>query len=425
MMEKRQKRILVLALFAGEIMMRSGAEIYRVEDTIVRICRACDIPYVECFATTTGIFLSLDGGQDGDMHTFIKRIHSINTDLDKISRINRFSRAFTSTDLSVEEGFQQLRAIDRIGPYSLPANLAGAIFIGFSLCMSFGGGILDSVFCALISAAAYLASMFVEKLRINAFVSTFLSCAACTLLSVLTLESGLGSALSPIIIASITMFLPGVAITNAARDMLSGDMLSGVARLSEALIRAIAIACGVGAVLKVWSLAGGGLPYEDMIVYPMYMFFIFGFLTTFGFCIQFHVPGRQMAPASLVGALGFCLYEYVLIDRGGSVIFAALVASGLVAALAEFFSRAGKDATTLFIIPGIIPLVPGTGMYITMTYVMQSDFANVAESGTRTFITAGGIAVALVIVASISRLLMATAARIGDAAASAKKKGSG
>jgi uncharacterized membrane protein YjjP (DUF1212 family) len=359
------------------------------------------------------------------MHTFIKRIHSIDTDLDKISRINRFSRDFTSTDLSVEDGFQQLRAIDKTKPYSLSANLVGALFIGFSLCMSFGGGVLDSVFCALISAVAYLASMFVGRLQINAFVSTFLSCAACTLLSVLTLESGFGTALSPIIIASITMFLPGVAITNAARDMLSGDMLSGVARLSEGLIRAIAIACGVVTVLKVWSLAGGGLPYEDMIVYPMYMFFIFGFLTTLGFCIQFHVPKRQMASASVVGALGFCLYEYALIDMGSSVIFAALISSGLVAALAEFFSRAGKDAATLFIIPGIIPLVPGTGMYITMTYVLQNDFANAAESGTRTFITAGGIAVALVIVASVSRLIMAAAARIGESAASAKSGGSG
>ena len=70
-----QKKVLILALYAGEIMMKSGAEIYRVEDTIQRICKACGINYVEVFATPTGIFLSLDkGGDDDDTLTYIKRI---------------------------------------------------------------------------------------------------------------------------------------------------------------------------------------------------------------------------------------------------------------------------------------------------------------------------------------------------------------
>ena len=57
-----QKNVLILALHAGEILLKSGSEIYRVEDTVTRICKACRIKYVEVFATTSSIFLSVDTG---------------------------------------------------------------------------------------------------------------------------------------------------------------------------------------------------------------------------------------------------------------------------------------------------------------------------------------------------------------------------
>jgi uncharacterized membrane protein YjjP (DUF1212 family) len=416
MANTRQKNILRLALLAGEAMLKSGAEVYRVEDTITRICGACGVHRTECFATTTGLFLSIDDGDGSEMHTSIKRIKRISINLGKISKINEFSRRFTSEGMSVEDGLRELRLIDGEKPLNLPLNLLAAAMIGAPLCLSFGGGVIDSALCALVTSAAYLSSLWIGKLQINAFIGIFLSCAVCALLSVALLEAGLASSLSPVIIASITMFLPGVAITNAARDLLSGDMLSGVARFAEALVIAAAIAGGVVIVLKPWSLVRGGFPYDVIIRYPLGLFFIFAFFTTLGFCIQFNVPRRQMAAASFIGAIGFTLFEFSLLHLGHSAVLASFLASCLVAAAAEVASRAGKDAATLFIIPGVIPLVPGTGMYTTMAYVMQNDFDKSTLAATQALFMAGGIAAALVIVASFTRTFMASAARFMAAA---------
>ncbi len=113
MITQTQKRALILAIRAGEIMMKNGAEIYRVEEVITRICHACGVPYVEVFATPTGIFASIGtGGADGETETYIKSISSRTTDLNKISRVNSFSRRFTTTDLSVEDGMKELTEID-------------------------------------------------------------------------------------------------------------------------------------------------------------------------------------------------------------------------------------------------------------------------------------------------------------------------
>lgn len=258
MVDKIQKKVLILALQAGEIMMKSGAEIYRVEDTITRICRACKIPYVECFTTTTGIFLSIDSGlEDSDMHTFIKRIRATSIDLTKISKINNFSRAFTTTDLSIDDGFKVIKEIGAIKPLPFSLRALGASLISAFFCLMLGGALMDSICAAVIGLVVYTAASGVELLQFNPFIRIFFGCALCTLFSLFAINMGVGMNLDPMIIGSITMFLPGVALTNAARDLLSGDMLAGIARATEALISAIAIAGGVGVILKISHIAGG------------------------------------------------------------------------------------------------------------------------------------------------------------------------
>jgi uncharacterized membrane protein YjjP (DUF1212 family) len=258
MNKEYQKKILILALYAGELMMKSGAEIYRVEDTIVRICKACKVPFVECFATGTGIFLSLDnGGANDDMYTFLKRIDSTSIDLWKISEINSFSREFSTTDLSVEKGLELLKAIDAKKNYRLPLKFLGAGIVGPSFCLMFGGNIFDCLGSVLAVIAAYSLSFIIDRLKFNNFIRIFLSCALATFIALFLNLIGLTSLLGPVIIGSVTIFLPGVAITNSARDLLSGEMLAGLSRGTEALIAAVAIASGVGVILQLWHVLGG------------------------------------------------------------------------------------------------------------------------------------------------------------------------
>ncbi len=258
MINQMQKKVLILALRAGELMMKNGAEAYRVEDTITRICKACKIPYVEVFATPTGIFLSLDeGSSDSDMHTFIKRIKGSSIDLEKISKINHFSREFASTDLSIDAGLTILKGIASIKPYPLLLKILGAALVSSFFALIFQGNISD-FFCAfIIGACSYVLSVLLDKIDTNLFIRGFCCCAVATLLALILFSSGFGSNLNSVIIGSIMIFLPGVALTNAVRDTLAGDMLSGATKGIEAFIIAISLASGVGVSIKLWTLLGG------------------------------------------------------------------------------------------------------------------------------------------------------------------------
>ena len=171
--------------------------------------------------------------------------------------INRFSREFTTTDLSVEDGMKRLEEIDNAKPYPYFMRLIGAAMIAAFFCLIFGGSAVDFFSAFITGMIAYMFSGFLQKYETNFFIRGFCSCALATFIA-MTISSSVDSAsYEPIIIGSIMIFVPGVAITNSIRDFLSGDMLSGVARMTEAVLIAVSLAAGTGLILNLWSVIGG------------------------------------------------------------------------------------------------------------------------------------------------------------------------
>ena len=100
-------------------------------------------------------------------------------------------------------------------------------------------------------------SGFLSRYSINYFIRGLCCCAAAAFLALLASAVIPGADYSAIIIGTLMIFVPGVAITNSIRDFLSGDMLSGLARATEAFIIAISLAVGAGMVLTLWYSVGG------------------------------------------------------------------------------------------------------------------------------------------------------------------------
>lgn len=253
-----QKKILMVAVYAAEIMMKNGAEIYRVEDTVTRICNAGRIYNVEVFATPTGIFVSMDSGDEEDQPlTYIKRIHSTGTDLSKISKVNSFSREFSTTDLSVESGMKILEKIDNEEAYPFFVRTLGAAMTCGFFALIFSGTMIDACMAMISGIICYSLADVLRRADVNAFIRSFCCCGLAAFIALSGAFSIPDASYEPVIIGTLMLFVPGAAITNAIRDFLSGDMLSGTARLMEAILTAVGLACGAGVVLKIWAMVGG------------------------------------------------------------------------------------------------------------------------------------------------------------------------
>lgn len=240
------------AVLAGEIMLKSGAETYRVEDTMSHILQMSKAETVESIVFTTAIMVTVKEEMQ-DPVTVVKRVQKRQTNLNRIVEVNQISRKFCSEEITLEEAHAKLLQIPvRIyRPFQYQLAMMGAV-AGFVLMK--GGESLDMA-AALVSGgilgALYLLG---KRLQVNLFIlNTCLAAAVawCSQLIKHTILPDLN--LDILIIASIMPLVPGVAITNAVRDTLNGDYISGSARILEALLIAVAIAFGVGLGIAIYG----------------------------------------------------------------------------------------------------------------------------------------------------------------------------
>lgn len=236
-------RALQLAAAAGKIMLESGAETYRVEDTMERILESFLNKSCEVFVTTTGLFVS-----DGEK-TILKRVKIRGIHIGRIAEVNELSRQIAD-GLHIDAAERRIRKIEAIKPYSLPVQIAATALSCAAFSYLYGGAVSDCSDSFIIGVVLGLTLYLLEK----PFPSSFLPSLAGGMVvaggAVLLSSLGMGTDIDKVIIGSIMPLVPGVRLTNAVRDILEGDFLSGSSRVLDAALIAVATAAGVGLVLK-------------------------------------------------------------------------------------------------------------------------------------------------------------------------------
>lgn len=252
------KKLFNYAIFTGEIMLRNGAETSRVEDTINRILRTSNFTTIESFVTPTGIFATLDDVTI-DMITYVKRVHKRDVHLSRVSLANDISRKYCEGDLSLDEAMEKLYKVIDEPPYNhrimtLAKGIASGCFT-----VVFGGLLEDMITAFVIGIIVSLVLIFLERYEMPKFMSDIVagSLIACIGI-VFYYYLNIGSNFDLIIVGGIMPLVPGVAITNAIRDTMQGDLLSGISRTVDAFIVATSIAVGVGIILKLFDVFIGG-----------------------------------------------------------------------------------------------------------------------------------------------------------------------
>lgn len=136
------------------------------------------------------------------------------------------------------------------------------------------------------------------------------------------------------------------------------------------------------------------------------MQFTLALFATAGFSIIFRVPIRHIPACVIIGALGWVTYE-ISMYYYESPSLGCFLGACVVGLLSSVAAHLLKDASTIFIIPGILCLVPGSAIFNTMASLLDEDFSAMAEIGTQTLMMAGSIAVGLMVVGAVVRVFYA------------------
>lgn len=251
------KALITYALDLGEAMLKCGAEVSRIEDSLQRIFSCYGATDVDVLTITSCIILTVTISPE-EVYTQTRRIKSSETDFDRLSRLNALSRFICDNRPEPEEIRVRLqKAVEE--PESsgkrFARGLVGTVCVTGSSAVFFGGKAADFAAAGLVGLVIFAFERLFRKKILNIPLYNF-ACMLCAGLVALLLSLAFPAIdRDKVLIGAIMVIIPGVAFTNAARDILLGDTISGSLRLLESVLYAASIAGGIAVALL--TLGGG------------------------------------------------------------------------------------------------------------------------------------------------------------------------
>lgn len=245
--EDEINKLLEITSRAGAMMLKNGAEIYRVEDTVERIIRSIyDARDIDVFATFNAMMYSFN--VDGKTYANVKRVKNRGNNLIVVDKVNTFSRKFCRHDFTLDEALDELDKIKNTTKVNKTVNIIGAVMSSTAfpiLVNSKAPNFLDLPVTFIVSLVTFLVYTKLEEKMYGYFIENFM---AGFMVSVTTIIIGFftsGFTPANVIVSSMMPYVPGFKITNSIRDLMSGDSTSGLTGIALSLFVSLALAIGV------------------------------------------------------------------------------------------------------------------------------------------------------------------------------------
>jgi len=238
-----------LTVDVGEIIIANGGEIFRAHETMLRMAKYFQLGNFDTYILANGIFTSI--AIDGEYYSCQIRYTSMGqVDLSRVEAVNTLSRNLERDAFSVQEIRNRIEKITAQGTSKDWLKILAA---GVS-CGAFGylfrGTLWDSLAAMIAGFIMYLVSLKVlDRLHFPRMMDTIICAALSAGCCALLFHLGLGDDLNHMIIGAIFPLVPGISFTNGVRNLMGYEHLTGIIRLTDAVITATGTAIGVGIVL--------------------------------------------------------------------------------------------------------------------------------------------------------------------------------
>lgn len=395
--------LLDMSVELGYRLAMSGAETFRVEESISRVLQSYGIQ-AEVFAIPNCLHVSIET-EEGKPMTRMRRIGHHGNNLDAVEKYNNISRKICSEHPEPDVAAQWIKdTTSAVKEYSLAYILFGNFLIGSSFTILFGGGFRDSLCAGICGLVVGVVNKFMDRMKVNPFFGIITSSFMMAIVAYFAGFLGLINSVDMTIIGTLMLLVPGLLFTNALRDIIYGDTNSGTNRIVQVFLIAAAIALGTGIALKLasslWVLPSPAPAQSNRLVLELFA----AFIGSFGFTIIFNIRGPGMFICAAGGIVTWLTYRGV--QAIGGEVPAYFVATMAATLYAETFARIRKYPAISYLVISLIPVIPGAGVYYTMNYIVHGDMQLAVNKGFATIAYAGAIAVGILLVSTVYRLFI-------------------
>ncbi len=253
---ERSQQILEISTMAAKALLESGAEIYRVQETVTRIIEHYGVSDYNIYVIANGFFINIDE-HDENHRTAIRNVplHSIN--LSQIARVNQISREICQDAYDMEEAHRRLAACQTPEPEKKPLMIFASGVGAMGFCYVLGGSLFDSL-CAMLMGLILQAALYCLGGR-SKYLSFLMGAFLVTMLSGALVFAGVSASFDSVVIGAIIPLVPGVSFSTSIAELFNGDHVSGTIHLMDAVLSAVCIAIGVGAAVYLIRFLGGAV----------------------------------------------------------------------------------------------------------------------------------------------------------------------
>jgi len=394
--------LLELATTLGHRLAMSGAETFRIEESILRVLKSYGLE-AEAFAIPNCLTVSILTA-DGEPMTRMRRIGNHGNDLDAVERYSNLSRRICAEKPEAQTALDWLNQTDlTIAKYHAPARAVGFFLGSFGFAFLFGGTLTDALWAGICGLSIMAIDHIMRNLQATLFFKTITSAFGSALLAYFAHALGLLDNADAATIGTLMILVPGLLFTNAMRDIMYGDTNSGLHRVVQVLLIAAAIALGTAAALQIITGISGTPVGSGLIQHGFWMLNIGCFIGCIGFAIQFNIHGPGVFVCALGGVLAWSAY-LICIDLGHSPVFANLIGGLTASVYAETMARIRKYPAISYLVIAIFPLIPGAGVYYAMNHAVEGNMDLFAQKGMETAAIAGAIALGILLVSTAFRM---------------------
>lgn len=388
---------------AGKILMESGAEIYRIEETMKHMAASLKIKQFNAYVVNRGIIVSGTNCK-GDREARVTSVPETEINLSKIEAVNSLSREIENKDnVSAFEIFNELNRIDNLADPPL-LNILMAYFIGAG-CFSYaiGSTVRDSLSSAVIGFIMALILQWVSGYIKTKVLLAIIGSSIVTLSANLLCLAGIGQHRSLIILGALMLIIPGAAFTNSVREFSQNNHTTGLTLLMSALLTCISISFGVALTIDL-------LPFAEQMT-GMFSDNISGFeeviartimagLGTVAFSFLFHATRKYYLDLGALGATSWLIY--LILKLNFQFEIANIFIPALFAALASrLLSVKRRCPITIFLSTSIFPLIPGLSFYRAVYYLMTRELDLAWANMLGCFNSAFAIALSIIIIREV------------------------
>ena len=235
--------LLSAILDLGKAMITCGGEIWRVEETLGMMLETYCFKEYDILVMSNGLHATAKTW-DGRIYTQVRQLEGTSYDLDKLERLFSLAKEIEEKPLGVDHLKERLYEILESPGIPLWRGLIGSIIAACGFCVFYGGDINDVIVAAFTALIVYTLGKHSMKLLHNILTSNTVSAFAMELIILLMVQTGVAHHPGPITIATMLLFISGLGFTSGFKDLIHGDVLSGIIDSTYSILGATGIAIG-------------------------------------------------------------------------------------------------------------------------------------------------------------------------------------